>query len=151
VSWVIEYLFLDAIYESLRRYGDLKEAILCAWGITEDGRKVLISLGLGNKESYECWLEFLRDMVARGMGPPVAVTSDGAPGLIKAIEAVFPKSIRIRCWYHRMGNFRGKVPQEMWPEIKVELEAIRDAANHKQGVRLAQEFISRHKDLYPSL
>ncbi len=45
-----------------------------------------------SKESYECWLEFLRDMVARGMNFPVAVTSDGAPGLIKAIEAVFPKS-----------------------------------------------------------
>jgi len=147
----VEYLFLDAIYESLRRYGDLKEAILCAWGITDDGRKVLISLGLGNKESYECWLEFLRDMVARGMNFPVTVTSDGAPGLIKAIEAVFPKSIRIRCWYHRMSNFRGKVPQEMWPEIKAELEAIRDAANYKQGVRLAQEFISRHKEQYPSL
>ena len=50
-----------------------------------------------------------------------------------------------------MSNFRGKVPQELWPEIKAELEAIRDAANHKQGLRLAQEFISRHKDLYPSL
>ena len=88
-----------------------------------------------SKEGYECWLEFLRYLVSRGLRPPVAVTSDGAPGLIKAIEAVFPKSIRIRCWYHRMSNFRGKVPQEMWPEIKAELETIRDAANYKQEVR----------------
>jgi len=71
-----------------------------------------------SKESYECWLEFLRDLVSRGLRPPVAATSDGAPGSIKAIEAVFPRSVRLRCWYHRMSNFMGKVPQKMWPEIK---------------------------------
>ncbi len=73
------------------------------------------SLGLGNKESYGSWLDFLKDTVDRGMGTPVAVTSDGAPGLIRAIEAVFPRSVRIRCWLHRMGNLQGKVPQEVWP------------------------------------
>ena len=147
----VEYLFLDAIYESLRRYGDLKEAILCAWGITQGGKKVLISLGLGNKESYESWLEFLRDMVDRGMGIPVAITSDGAPGLIKAIEAVFPKSVRIRCWFHRMKNLQGKVPQEVWLDIKAELVGIRDAANYKQGLRLAKDFIDKYEKEYPSL
>ena len=147
----VEYLFLDAIYESLRRYGDLKEAILCAWGVTQEGKKVLISLGLGNKESYESWLDFLRDMVDRGMGTPVAITSDGAPGLIRAIETVFPKSVRIRCWFHRMGNLQGKVPQEVWPDIKAELVAIRDASSYKQGARLAREFIEKYEKEYPSL
>ena len=147
----VEYLFLDAIYESLRRYGDMKEAVLCAWGITSDGRKVLISLGLGNKESYDSWLEFLRDMVSRGMRDPVGITTDGAPGLIKAVEAVFPKSVRIRCWYHKMSNLRGKVPEEMWPDIKAQLVSIRDAATYQQGLRLAQEFIDRYEKEYPSL
>ncbi|MFY9429704.1 MAG: transposase [Acetomicrobium sp.] len=57
----VEYLFLDAVYESLRMRFNVKEAILCAWGITRDGYKVLLHLAVGNKESYQDWLEFLRD------------------------------------------------------------------------------------------
>jgi putative transposase len=102
------YLFLGSIYESLRRYG-AKEGILAAWAITSDGRKVLLHLGVENKESEACWTEFLRNMVARGLGVP-SVTSDGAPGLVNAIAQVFPASLRIRCWYHRMGNIRSKLP-----------------------------------------
>jgi len=79
------------------------------------------------------------------------VTSDGAPGLIKAIETVFPKSLRIRCWYHRMENFRTKVPQEIWPELKAEITMTRDASSYEQGKQLAGEFISRYEGQYPSL
>lgn len=61
----VEYLFLDAIYESLGRYG-AKEGVLCAWAVTTEGRKVLLHLAVGNKESEACWVEFMRDMVARG-------------------------------------------------------------------------------------
>ena len=91
----IEYLFLDAIYETLRARFGITEAVLCAWGISRNGQKVLLHLALGNKESYEDWLSFLRDMVKRGLRTPTTVTTDGAPGLIKAVEAVFPKSLRI--------------------------------------------------------
>ena len=93
----IEYLFLDAIYETLRARFGITEAVLCAWGISRDGQKVLLHLALGNKESYEDWLSFLRDMVKRGLRILTTVTTDGAPGLIKAVEAVFPKSLRITC------------------------------------------------------
>ena len=70
-------------------------------------------------------------MVKRGLPVPTFITSCGAPGLIKAIEAVFPKSIRGRCWFHRMNNFFSKVPKEVWPEIKLELISIRDAKDYK--------------------
>ena len=76
---------------------------------------------MGNKESYEDWLSFLRDMLKRGLRVPTTITTDGAVGLIKAVEAVFPKSLKIRCWYHRMKNFCDKVPEEIWPEIKAEI------------------------------
>ncbi|HQE25922.1 MAG TPA: transposase [Candidatus Atribacteria bacterium] len=150
-SFQVEYLFLDAIYESIRKQYGVKEGILCAWGICRGGEKVLLSVGLGNQESYEDWLEFLRDMVKRGLPVPTFVTSDGAPGLIKAIEAVFPKSIRGRCWFHRMQNFSHKVPKEVWPEIKLELIAIRDAKNYETGLKLAQEFKEEYSSTYPSL
>ena len=82
----VEYLFLDAVYESLRRQGNIKEALLCAWGICRDGRKVLLHLALGNKESTSAWRQFVRDMQQRGLPVPVLVASDGAPAVIAVIE-----------------------------------------------------------------
>lgn len=147
----VEYLFLDALYESLRARYHVKEAVLCAWAITRAGEKVLLHLASGHKESYENWLDFLRDMVTRGLRIPTAVTTDGAPGLIKAVETVFPASLRIRCWFHRMQNLKAKVPDEAWPEIKAELIAIRDASGYEQGKQLAQEFIRRRRYEFPSV
>ena len=96
----VEYLFVDAVFESLRRHG-AKEAVLVCWCIASDGRKHLLHLAVGNKESQACWTEFFRSMLHRGMRAPTTITSDGAPGLIKAITTCFPASIRIRCWFHR--------------------------------------------------
>jgi putative transposase len=59
----------------------------------------------------------LRDMVARGLRTPTSVTSDGAPGLVNAIEGLFSKSLRIRCWYHKLGNIRTKLPSEGAEEV----------------------------------
>jgi len=129
----------------------MKQSVLCAWGITRDGEKVLLHIDLGLRESYDDWLNFLRDMINRGLPTPTSITSDGAPGLMKAIGAVFPNSIRIRCWFHRMENFSNKVPIEVWPQIKCELIHIRDAINYEEGKRLACEFIERYKNEYPML
>ena len=120
--------------------------------IVRDGRKVLLSLTIGNKEGYSDWLEFIRDMVGRGLRMiPLSVTSDGAPGAIKAIEAVYAKSLRLRCWVHKMENFSSKVPPSVWPEIKAEIIEIRDASSYRQGKDLALRFIEKHKREYPSL
>lgn len=145
----VEYLFLDAIYESLRRYG-AKEGILCAWAITTEGRKVLLHLAVGNKESEACWVEFLRDMVRRGLRVPTSVTSDGAPGLINAVEGVFAESLRIRCWFHKMGNLRSKLPPEGAEEFLAHARAVRDAATHEAGEAQAAALIERFGGLYPS-
>lgn len=147
----VDYLFLDAIYERLRMEWGVNEAVLCAWGIIRGGEKVLVYLALGNKESYEDWLEFLRDMVVRGLRVPTTVTSDGAPGLSKAIGGVFARSLRLRCWVHRMRNLSSKVPGELWSEIKAELIGIREAAGFGQGKTLAVAIIERHRERFPSL
>ena len=72
----VEYLFLDAVYESLRRYG-AKEGVLAAWCITTEGRKVLLHLAVGNKESEACWKEFLRAMIGRGLRMPTSSLPTG--------------------------------------------------------------------------
>jgi len=112
------YLFVDGVYESLRRQGGPKEALLCAWGICADGRRVPLALALGNRESYAGWLEFLRGMVARGLPPPLTMTSDGAPGMLRALDEVFPQSVRIRCWMHKMQNVLGKLPKLRAPKSR---------------------------------
>ena len=140
------YLFLDAVYESLREQAGLKEGVLVSWGILSDGSKVLIHLSLGNKESYEDWLDHLR----RGLGIPLTVTTDGAPGLIKAVEAIWPEAERIRCWVHKMRNVLDKVPEEVRPVLKPHLEALRDAPDHETGRRLADQIVARFEGAYPS-
>ena len=145
------YLFLDGLYEPLRMHGVKREAVLCAWAITTEGHKVLLSLALGNKESYDAWLGFLRDLVSRGVPVPLTVTSDGAPGLLRAIDEVWPKSWRIRCWVHRMLNFKAKVPDHLWPEVKAHLQAIRDAPTREAGEATARDVLKRFRKDCPSL
>ena len=144
------YLFVDGVYESLRRQGGPTEALLCAWGICADGRRVPLHLALGNKESYEGWLEFLRDLVARGLRPPLTMTSDGAPGLLRALQEVFPQSVRIRCWMHKMQNVLGKLPEAAREEVKAWLRAVRDAATLDEGKRLAEQVRARFEREYPA-
>ena len=144
-------LFLDGLYEPLRTHGITREAVLCAWGITLDGRKVLISLGLGSKESGEAWLEFVRDLDRRGLPAPLFVTTDGAGGLIQTIDQMWPKSLRGRCWVHRMRNFAAKVPDARWHEIKPYLVMIRDAPDLQAGQSAVREFLEKFSKEFPGL
>ena len=146
----VVYLFVDAVYESLRQQASCKQAILVSWGILSDGSKALLHMSLGNKESADSWLEHFRSLVSRNLPTPLTVTSDGAPGCIKAIEAMWPEAERIRCWFHKMGNVLDKVPDESREEIKRLLQDVRDAPDHETGKRRAQELISRHRFDLPS-
>jgi hypothetical protein len=73
-------LFLDAIYLPVRPSGP-REGVMCAWGITEDGRRALVSVRLGMREAKEDWLELGRDLTSRGLAAPRLVVADGAPGV----------------------------------------------------------------------
>lgn len=139
----VVYLFADGVYESVRQQAGLQQAILVTWAILRDGCKVLLHMSLGSKESERDWLEHFRSLVRRGLRPPLTVTTDGAPGLIKAVETMWPEAERIRCWVHKMRNILDKVPEEVRPELKAHLVAIRDAADYKQGERLAEEVMER--------
>lgn len=145
----VEYLFVDAIFESLRRHG-AKEALLVAWCITSDGRKHLLHLAVGNKESQTCWTEFFRSMLTRGMRLPTTITSDGAPGLIAAITTCFPASIRIRCWFHRLGNIRAKLPDETAGQVLAHVYAVRDAPTLDAARAAADRFINTYGREYPA-
>lgn len=128
----IAYLFVDAVYEPLRRWG-VRTAVLCAWGVSTRGSRVLLNIATGTSESYDTCIDFLRDMVRRGLRTPLTVTTDGAPGMIKAVETLWPKSLRVRCWFHKMQNLRAKVPEPAWPAFKALVADIRDAPDHDEA------------------
>jgi putative transposase len=112
-------LFLDAVFLSVRPDGP-KEGVLVAWGFTEDGERVLLSVMLGMRESHEDWLALGRDLIARGLGAPLLVVADGAPGLIKAVEQCWPASDRQHCAVHRLRNLLAELPER-------ERERVREA------------------------
>src|SRR6476469_3296157 len=70
-------------------------------------------------------------MRARGLGDPLLVVSDGAPGVIKAIETCFPRSARQRCLAHRRRNLAAKVPEDQWPELKARVQAAYQAPSRR--------------------
>lgn len=126
-------LFLDAIYLPTRPSGE-KEGVLCAWGITTAGERVLLSVRLGMHEAEEDWLDCGRDLNGRGLRAPLLVTSDGAPGLIAAIEALWPHSDRQRCTVHRLRNIVAKLPKAERDRIKgAYWQALNDATSRSDG------------------
>ncbi len=145
----VEYLFCDAIFESLRRQG-AKEALLVAWCIDSEGRKHLLHLAVGNKESEAAWTSFFRNMIQRGMRLPTTVTTDGAPGMIKAAEAVFPKSVRVRCWFHRLSNIASKLAHEAAPEVMAHIYAVRDAPTLDAARAAADRFENTYRREFPA-
>jgi transposase-like protein len=122
------YLFVDGIAARLH-LGQPREAVLAAWGIMADGAKVLLHLAPGTKEDTASCREFFHDMRRRGLPDPLLVVSDGAPGVIRAIEECFPRSLRQRCLAHKMRNLASKVPEAIWPEFKARAQACYCAAS----------------------
>jgi putative transposase len=146
----VVYLFADAVHESLKRRASCPQAVLVSWGILRDGSKVLLHMSLGNKESHDGWLEHFRSLVSRGMPTPLTVTSDGAPGCVKAIDGMWPEAERVRCWFHKMKNILDKVPDDLRETVKRLLYDVRDAPDHETGRARAGAFIDEYRSKLPS-
>jgi transposase-like protein len=105
-------LMLDAIYLPVRPDGP-KEGVLVAWGFTQDGERVLLDVCLGQRERVEDWLDLGQGLIRRGLRSPRLVVSDGAPGLVRAIEELWPDADRQRCAVHRLRNVLAKLPKRL--------------------------------------
>jgi putative transposase len=145
----IAYLFVDGIAERIRP-GQKREPVLAAWGFTSGGAKVLLHLMAGSKEDAETVSAFFQDMRSRGLGDPLLVVSDGAPGIVKAIESCFPRSERQRCLAHRMRNLAAKVPEDLWPEFKVRATAVYQAPSRVIARDLASGLVKDYEAALPS-
>ncbi len=143
------YLFVDGLAERLH-LGQSREAVLAAWGITRAGQKVLLALAPGTKEDTASCRDFLRDLKARQLNDPLLIATDGAPGLIRAVEQVFPKSLRQRCLAHKIRNLESKVPEECWREVKARALAAYQAASPMLAELAREEFVKRFERELPS-
>lgn len=135
----VAYLFLDGVAARLH-LGQPREAVLAAWAITLTGTKVLVGLQPGIKEDTACCSDFIRDLKARGLTDPVLVVTDGAPGLIRAVDECLPRALRQRCLAHKIRNLDTKVPAERWREVKAMALAAYHAASPKIAELAADEF-----------
>jgi putative transposase len=144
-------LFLDATFISVRPTGP-KEGVLVAWGFTDAGERILLAVTLGMRESYEDWQALGRDLIARGLGAPMLIVADGAPGLTKAIETCWPASDRQRCCVHRARNLYAKPPERERERERVKhayWQALDDAINASDGKKRLQALVDQlEKDGY---
>jgi putative transposase len=134
-------LFLDATFLAVRPSGP-KEGVLVAWGFTDAGERVLLSVMLGMRESYEDWQALGRDLIARGLGAPMLIVADGAPGLIKAIEQCWPDSDRQHCAVHRVRNLLAKLPEPQRDRVRQSYwQALDDAINERDAKQRLQALV----------
>jgi transposase-like protein len=118
--------------------------VLVAWGFTDEGERVLLQVMLGMRESYEDWQALGRDLIARGLGAPMLIVADGAPGLIKAIEHCWPASDRQRCCVHRARNLYAKLPERERERVKhAYWQALDDAINERDGKQRLQALVDQ--------
>jgi transposase-like protein len=145
------YLFLDALYLKLRPDDEPAEGVLVAWGVTLEGRKVLLGLALGSRESYENWLAFGRDLIERGLRAPGLVIADGAPGIWKAARELWPRAEEQRCTVHALRNVTGKLPERHHRELKARWwQVFDDAASAADARRGLQSIVADYRAAYPS-
>ena len=145
------YLFLDAVYLKLRPDDTPAEGVLVAWGVTLEGCKVLLGLQLGSRESYEDWLDFGRDLIARGLQAPALLAADGAPGLWKAARELWPEALEQRCTVHALRNVLKKLPERLHRELKARYWGILDEAGSMAEARAGLlALVADYRSAYPS-
>lgn len=146
----VVYLFLDGQFHRVRPESTEKEGILAAYALLEDGRMVLLHLGLGPRESTDAWVACLHDLTARGLGEPLLIVTDGNPGLAKAMRQVFPGVRRQRCQVHKLRNLLAKLPRLAATQLKPLLQQVFLAPDHATALRRGRALIARFRHRYPS-
>lgn len=117
------YLWVDGIHLKVRLEQE-KLCLLVMLGVRADGRKELVALADGYRESTESWADLLRDCRRRGMRAPVLAVGDGALGFWKALREVFPETREQRCWFHKQSNVLAALPKSAHPGALAAMKEI---------------------------
>jgi transposase-like protein len=142
------YVWADGIHVNIR----LEEARLCLLvmiGVRIDGRKELIALADGYRESVESWSDLLRDCARRGMRAPVVAMGDGALGFWGALRDVFPQTKEQRCWFHKIANVLDAMPKSAHPGAKKALAEIWNAEDKDKARKAVKDFAAAYGAKFP--
>jgi putative transposase len=143
------YVWADGIHFNVRLEED-RQCILVLMGATVDGRKELISLSDGYRESEQSWLTLLLNVKSRGLKlDPKLATGDGALGFWKALPQVFPSTKEQRCWVHKTANVLDKLPKRLQPAAKEQLHQIWMAEKKVDAQQAFDTFLETYRAKYP--
>ena len=142
------YLWVDGIHVGIR-LGEGKLCLRVMIGVRADGRKELVALADGYRESGESWAELLRDCARRGMRAPVLAIGDGALGFWSAVREVFPQARTQRCWFHKIANVLGALPRSAHPGAKKALAEIWGAEDKDHAVKAVKAFAAAYGAKFP--
>jgi transposase-like protein len=135
----VVYLWVDGIYVKAGLEKD-KAALLTVIAGLRDGRKVVLAITSGQRESIEGWSVLLRDLKARGLNAPKLVIGDGNLGIWGALANVFPEAKEQRCWNHRIMNILDQVPKKQQPQARQLVTKIPYAETREQAEKLKRDF-----------
>jgi transposase-like protein len=142
------YLWADGIYVKAGLEKD-KAALLVIVAGLRDGRKVVLAVESGYRESAEAWGRMLRDLRARGMSVPRLVIADGHLGIWAALSQVLPEVAEQRCWNHKIVNVLDVLPKKLQAEARELVCRIPYAPTRREAEKLRDEFRSRYGQQQP--
>ena len=142
------YLWVDGIHLKVR-LDQTKLCLLVMIGVRADGRKELVAITDGYRESTESWADLLRDCRRRGMTAPVLAVGDGALGFWKAVREVFPATREQRCWFHKQANVLAGLPKSAHPAALAALKDIYNAEDIDKAQVAVKAFELDYGTKYP--
>ena len=143
------YLWVDGVYFNVR-LEQSKHCVLVVIGATEDGKKELLAVADGYRESEQSWKEVLLDLKARGLSvDPKLAVGDGALGFWKALTQVYGTTKAQRCWVHKTANVLNALPKSQQPKAKSDLQNIWMAASRQEAEKAFDFFLESYEDKYP--
>jgi transposase-like protein len=141
-------LWADGIHVNIR-LEEHKLCLLVMIGVRADGRKELIALADGYRESAESWADLLRDCARRGMRAPVLAVGDGALGFWNGLREVFPQAREGRCWFHKTANVLAALPKSAHPGAKKALAEIWGAEDKPHALAAVKAFETAYGAKFP--
>ena len=143
------YVWADGVYFNIRLEGG-RQCILVLRGATADGKKELIAIQDGQRESEQSWKELLLDVQTRGLSvEPKLAIGDGALGFWKALRQIWPATGEQRCWVHKTANVLDKLPKSVQPKAKQMLHEIYLSPGRVEANKAFDLFVSSYEAKYP--
>lgn len=145
------YIWVDGVNMQIRLGEDKKVCLLVIIGVTDEGKKELLAVHPGYRESADSWLVVLRSLIDRGLTAPKLAIGDGALGFWAALRTCkgFEKTEEQRCWVHKIANVLDKLPKRLQSDAKSQLHEMMNAASEADALKTRQTFEKTFGDKYP--